>query len=305
MDFCLVRPRTRWCGAVGLLVLAGALPSCAFFSSKPPLPKQASLEHVAQPPSATDYAALIAEADVVYFPGDRTASGGRSEPAALLLEAFEQSGKPMAIGWDLIDASQQPLLDELQSKPGGEREELIARLELIGSGRAREHCRAVLREAPAGMRQIALRCPAALIGKLASGEKPSPEEEKELPRGYRASEGGLDAYAEHFSSKPGVPGNLAESYGAQLLSHQFAAEKIVRHFRAVGGESKLLVFLGRASLEEGRGVPAYVAQKLSLRQVVLGRETSRRSGVKLLARRRETPRDCFQVVDRAPVAARD
>lgn len=308
MAFRLVRLR-RFCNhgvAAVLLILTGAFQSCAFFSGKPPLPKQASLEHSAKPPSATDFAALVADADVIYFPGDRAASGARSEPAALLLEALQQTGKPIAIGWDLIDASQQPLLDELQLAPTGGREELIARLELVGTGRAREHCRSVLRDAPPGIRQLALRCPAVLIVKLALGEMPTPDEEKQWPRGYRAPEGGLESYLERVSPKRGLnDGKLAESYRAQMLSQQFTAEKIVRHFRAVGGDNKLLVFLGRPDLEDGHGVPTYVAQKLPLRQLVLGSDVPKQARAKLLTRRSGSNGSRFKIVDDSPVAARD
>src|SRR3712207_7672526 len=63
----------------------------------------------------------------------------RSEPAALLLEAVQQSGKPYAIAWTLLDASQQPLLNELQAASGAARDAIVARLEVRGTGRSEEH----------------------------------------------------------------------------------------------------------------------------------------------------------------------
>ena len=110
-------PRLVRAGATLLVASIGAFPSCAFFSGKPPLPKQASIEHLGPPVTGTDFAAVVENADIIYFPTNRTASAGRSEPAALLLEALERSGRPYAIAWDLIDAAQQPQLDELPAKP--------------------------------------------------------------------------------------------------------------------------------------------------------------------------------------------
>jgi hypothetical protein len=68
-------------------------------------------------------------------------------------------------------------------------------------------------------------------------------------------------------------------------AQQFAAERIVRHFRVAGIQSKLLVFLRADDLEAGRGVPRYVAQKMELRQLVLDSGDAARAKPKLLTRR--------------------
>ncbi|MDQ6766145.1 MAG: hypothetical protein M3Z22_08620 [Verrucomicrobiota bacterium] len=214
---------------------------------------------------------LIADADVLYFPGDRAASGSRSEPAAMLLAALEESGKPLAIAWDSIAADQQSLLDELQTTPSGQRDELIARLEIAGTGRAREHCRAVLRDAAVGVRELALGCPAAMLAQFTPAKAAPVREE-------------------------------AGSARARTFAQQFAAEQIVRYFRGAPGENKLLGFLDRADLEEERGVPTYVAQKLPLRQLVFGSGARSRRGERLLTGLRGRG-GIFEVVDRAPITA--
>jgi len=290
--------------ATVLLLLACALQSCAFFSGKPPLPKHASIERLEEPAARTDFAAVVESADVIYFPSDRAASGARSEPAALLVEALEKTGHPFAIAWDLVDASQQPLLDELSALMGKAREELIARLELVGSGRAREHCRALLRELrPAGVSYLALRCPATLIGKIASSEPLTSEEEKLLARGYTAPPGGFQNYAERQPAAALGDRTLARSYRAELVRQQFIAERIVRSLRGAAEAGKLLVFLGDADLGSEGTVPYYVAQKLRVRQLVLGSEMPRKERAKLLTIERGRP--AFQIVDRAPVPTRD
>jgi hypothetical protein len=86
----------------------------------------------------------------------------------------------------------------------------------------------------------------------------------------------------------------------ETVRRQFAAEKIVEYFRKEGGASKLLVFGNEADLGAAQGLPYYVAQKLRVRQLVLGPDAPTRA--KLLTFRR---RGRFEIVDCAPIAARD
>jgi len=264
---------------------AATLSSCAVFSGKPPLPKQVSIERLPKPAANTDYAPVVAGADVIYFPADRAASGARSEPSAMLLEALQRDGTPYAIAWNLIDASQQPLLDELQSKAGAARDQVIARLELAGTGRAREHCRSVLREARfASVRHLAVGVPAPLLANIRVGTI-SPDDEKRISAGYNPPPGASEEYAERFaSSRSAGAVDLAGAYRAHVMTQQFLAEQIVGHFRGAGAGGKLLVFLRRDDIE---GVPVYVAQKASLRQVILASDVPSQERRKLLTQTAE------------------
>ncbi len=296
--------------SLGFIVALGFLSTfagCAFFSGKPPLPKHASIDQLARGASVADFAAAVESADIIYFPENRAASAGRSEPAALLLEAFAQNGKPFAIGWDPIDATQQPALDELQTKPAEAREAAIARLELIGTGRTREHCRAVLRDSRwSAVRHLALRSPPALTAKIDTADRLTPDEEQLFPRGFNSPPGGMQEYAERLAGRrDSSDGSAAGSYRAEMLRQQFAAEMIVRHFRAAGAEGKLLVFSSEADLEAGRGVPFYVAQKLPLRQLVFGPEGRETNSAKLLTRASGHTGRNVEIVDGAPIAGRD
>ena len=266
----------------GLAAICGMLlQSCAFFAGKPPLPKQASIERLPRPATETDFAAEVQNADIIYFPTERAASGARSEPAALLLEALDKTQKPYAIGWDMIYASQQPLLDQLETATGGAREQLISQLDLVASGRAREHCRAVLRETRApGVQYLALRCPLEIVSKVSSGERLVGDEERFLPHGYNAPSGGFDAYVSRIGGGNSADPRLAQSYRAELVRLEFAAEKIVRAFRVGGKESKLLVFASTDDLDSEGGLPYFVMQQANARQLVLG--SNRRERPKLL-----------------------
>lgn len=261
-----------------MLWVAATLQGCASFSGKPPLPKQALLEHEGHPTAETDFTALVPLADVIYFPSDRAASGGRGEPAARLLEAMEREGTPFAIGWDVLDAPQQPLLDKLPAAmTPGAREGILDQLVISGSGRVREHCRAVLRDPRfATVCHLALRWPSAIAAKMESAERLSPDEERELPRGFTVPAAGAEAFAERLARTGAAPSVVAAAYRSYVLAQQFAAEQIVAHFRALGASGRLVVFVSRDDLAAGQGVPFYVAQKIRLRQIVLDSENAAR-----------------------------
>jgi uncharacterized iron-regulated protein len=276
-----------------------AVVGCA---GKPPLPKYASVENAARTSSEENFAALVPEADVVYFPVESASHGGRSDPAAQLLAALQQTGAPIAIAWDIIDASQQPLLDQLAAVQGAARENVIAQLNLEGTGRAREYCRSVLRSPQAAaLRHLAIAAPVALVDKVRSAETLSPDEQAQVPRGFRAPPGELETFAEELGAARAATGDLTALYREHLLVEQFAAERIAAQFQS-GAGGKLLVFLRASNLQPGRGVPYFVAQKVQLRQLVFG--SDRGAGAKLLTlQRRSVGR--FEIVDSSPRAARD
>ncbi|MDQ6624988.1 MAG: hypothetical protein M3Y69_02440 [Verrucomicrobiota bacterium] len=271
-------------------------------ASKPALPRRASLDTAGSSDARPDFAATVAAADIVYFPAERAASGARSEPAALLLEAFQTSGTPFGIAWDNISADQQPLLDEIASTRVAAREKLIARLEIGGTGRSREHCRAVLRDTQAGgIRHLALRVPQ----RSGAGGAPETTEEQSTMH-FRPAPYGLETFAERMTAAESLSGrDVASVYRARLTSEQFAAEQIVRFFQT-RGIPKLLVFMQTSDLESSDGVPFYVAQKVNLRQVVLGANAPRSSRAKLLTGTgRSNGGRGFQVVDGTPVTGRE
>ena len=274
-----MRPIQGLCSRAKLLASAAAavavLTACA---GKPPLPKYASVDSAARGSSTENFAALVPDADAVYFPVESASHGGRSDPAARLLEALRQTGAPLAIGWDLINSTQQPILDQLQGAEAAKREELIAQLELEGTGRAREFCRSVLR-APetAQLRHVALGAVPATVAKMRAGGALEPEEQAQVPRGFRTPAGDFEAFTENVASTRAATGDVSALYRAHLFTEQHAADKIAQHFQANAG-GKLLVFLRQSDLEPGRGVPFFVTQRVQVRQLVLGsdRVASRR-----------------------------
>lgn len=260
----------------------------------------------APPPTArTDYNALVAEADAIYFPSERVGSGSRSDPARLLIDAFRRSGAPFAIGWFSVEQGQQPLLDEIASQPAPD-DELLARLDLLGSGRLREHTRSVLRAtAGSGVRHIALRIAPQLFAALNAGGEVAAEELRQLPRGFRVP---ADEQADFDtrSTASGRLGDRSRTFRAHVAAQQVAAERIVQHFRTTGG--KLLVFAPADDLRAGRGVPFYVSQRIKLRQLVLGSDREGEEARRLWTRRAGEGgqrRVALEIVNRSPGAARN
>ena len=299
-------PQSFSSGAKRLACVVGAVVLLNACAGKPPLPKYASVEEAARGSSTENFAALVPDADVVYFPVESASHGGRSDPAARLLEALRQTNAPLAIAWDLVSVSQQPILDELQAAQGSRREELIAQLDLEGTGRAREFCRSLLR-APerASLRHVALGAAPATLAKMRAGGSLEGDEQAQLPRGFRTPPNDYEAFTERLASIRSATGDVSALYRAHLFAEQYAADKIAQHFASNAG-GKLLVFLRQSDLEPGRGVPFFVAQRVQLRQLVLGSDRlANRRGKLLTDGGVGSGGGSLEVVDRAPGAGRE
>jgi hypothetical protein len=98
---------------VALLLLC----DCSYFVRPPPLPRSAAIEPAG---SEEKFAALIQDADIIYFPSELAALHSRSDAAWKLLEALRRRGS-FAIGWDSVsgESDRRNYLDEA-SKGGAE-----------------------------------------------------------------------------------------------------------------------------------------------------------------------------------------
>lgn len=148
-------------GRACLTAFLASSSSCALFSRPPALPRHAEIETKATPLADARFAALVQNADIIYFPTELLGAGLSSEPAAKLMEAMEGSGSSFAIGWDVIAVEEQPLLDQW-TRGEISTEGLSSRLHLSGSEREHEKDRALLMEAKKRRaRLVALRSPGA------------------------------------------------------------------------------------------------------------------------------------------------
>src|SRR5436190_779651 len=144
-----------------LLALIVASSGCSFFSGPPALPRPAAIETRAMPRADARFAALVENADIIYFPTELLGSEPLPGPASRLMEALKASGNSFAIGWDFIAVEEQTFL---QQWANGEisTDGLLSRLDLPGTERGREKYRALLVEGKKWRaRFLALRPPGA------------------------------------------------------------------------------------------------------------------------------------------------
>lgn len=197
------------------------------------MPKHAAIEARETPQTDEKFAALVQDADIIYFPIELLGAASRTEPATRLVDALQRHGSAFAIGLDLIGGEEQALLDQW-AKREISTENLISQVHLFGTPRERENCRAFLGQAKDwGVRFLALRSPTEVLGAAQSAE-------------------------------------------------EFAAERIIQHFRR-HRDNKLFILIHRRHLESDRGVPYFVAQKIKARQLVLDSHTHHSSPSQLLA----------------------
>jgi uncharacterized iron-regulated protein len=285
-----------------LMVLFALCGSCGFFYRQPALPTHAAIESREAPQADEKFAALVQNADIIYFPTELSGLISPSEPAMKLLDALRRNGNVFAIGWDLIGAEEQPLLDQWVKRQLS-TENLTSRLHLSGTARERENCRALLGESKEwNVRFLALRCPADLLAATRSEVMPHVLARPEFPRGFHPPPGDFERFAERFSAARMNETGLRAAYEAALLAEEFAADRISGYFREHRDE-KLLIFVHRQHLENIRGVPYFAAQKIKARQLVLDSQSNRLRLLALGSRRGIRWR--LEIIDGSPRAGND
>jgi len=247
------------------------------------LPRHAAIDSRELPQADEKFAALVQDADIIYFPTELSGPASRSEPATKLVEALHRRGNSFAIGSDLIGAEEQALLDQ-GAKRQLSLENLLSRLQLSGTARERDNWRFLLGAMQEwNARLLPLRCPADLLAAARSEGSLDGLAHPEVPRGFHPPPGDFQRFAERSSSAHGMnETGMQAAYEASLLAEEFAAERIVGHFRQHRDE-KLLIFVHRRHFESDRGVPYFVAQKIKARQLVLDAQPHRPSSSQLLA----------------------
>lgn len=204
----------------------------------------------------------LTAADVIYV-GERHTEAADHEYESAIIKGLKARGIPFAIGWEMFEVSQQPLLDAWQGG-GISTEVLLAKTDWATHwGKYSPIYEKMLRWSKgAGVENYALNAPASLSRHIARGETLTPEERSLLPIGYRALPGGLEHFKSQMGSHPGQGKiDYARYYKAQTLWDQSMADRVVQ-FRNLKPDRKLVVFAGRGHVEAGYGIPPYVKQKL-------------------------------------------
>ena len=263
LSFC----RRFFCLRAVLLFGVGLFSGCSLFLRQPPLPRHAGIDVT----DAADekFAALVENADIIYFPSESVATAGRAGTAWKLLETLQRNGGLFALGWDLIG-------------PAGDAD----------NGLLREARRV-------GAHILALRCPPEITAAMSSDAAGISQSFEPPPRDF-------ENFARRPSAHGMSEAKLRAAYEAALLAEEFAAARIAGHFRE-HPDQKILVFVRGDQLGRNHGVPYFVAQKTRARQLVLDSQPHPSSRSRLMAwdgSLLRQPRR-LEVVDGAPLAAGD
>ena len=234
--------------------------SCAFRSGE----KSAVVSQ-----SDTEFWRGVSLADVIYV-GEMHGDRNNHEYELDLIRGMIRRGMHFAVGWEMFDQSQQTdldrfnqhklTLDDLVTQTGfekswGKYSPLYAEI-LRTTGKSR-------------VRNVALNAPASLAHKIARGEPFSAEERNEVPTGFTVPTGAYQNFVQMLGDHPGMEGSdLSRFFAAQNLWDQTMAQSILR-FRQKNPKMKLLVLTGRGHVKGGFGIPNYVSQKSSTKQLVL------------------------------------
>jgi hypothetical protein len=241
---------------------------CAFFSRNPALPKPAAGEATNE--GATNRMQAVLIADVIYFPVEMIAA----DDSTKLVQTLKSSGTSFALAWQGI---------ELENNDQTTRREP----RWSYTGQLRAQCKTLMLEA-IDAPQLYLGLPQSIRAKLQRGALLRGDEKNIVPRGYRTPSGSLEDFAEQLATMHGLGEQDVENlYRAHVVAAQFAAEKIVLFMRAHAGE-KLLVLARRRELSGACGIPAFVSQKLKVRQITFDRERAPAPQPRLVSVRRNS-----------------
>ena len=243
-----------------------------------PLPSAAS--HQLTPQEAAFWDAL-AQANVIYI-SEVHSDNSHHEYQFDVMRGLRSRDLRFATGWEMFEVPQQELLDQWQTGALS-TDALLERVEWQKHwGVFSQLYEKMLRWArEEQVPVIALNAPSALSSKVAHGQALDASERTLIPAGFHLIPGGFEHFAEQMAQNPhaGVAGSarLQNFYRAQTLWEQTMASRVVEYLRNHPG-GRLVVLIGRGHVEGGYGVPAYVRQKMNVKQLVLYPGESNSSG---------------------------
>ena len=263
----------RLWAVLGISLLASGLPiGCTNLNKGLALPKAGGPIPVSnqRTPSAAEraYWSQLAPARIIYI-GETHNSNADHEYQLEVLKGLKLRGAKFAVGWEMFEAAQQPLLDQWVDRRLS-TEGLLEKTDFQHRwGMYSVMYEKILRWTQSeGVADLALNAPDGLSHKLAAGQALDAAERELLPTGYQPLPGGYEHFVEQMGEAPHAGANLENFYKAQLIWDQTMATHIVEYLGA-HPEGKLVVLLGRGHVDGGFGVPAFVSQKTDAPQLVL------------------------------------
>ena len=183
-----------------------------------------------------------------------------------IIRSLHRQGKPVTVGMEMIDLTQQAALDDYLDKRISWNEFVRRTAFDRGWGRTSPAYARVLswcrrNEVPV----IALNAPQTVTRKLARNE-PLTAEEKRLVPTYPEPPGGFKQFQTAMAGHTDA-GSLGGYYEAQRAWDQAMAGRILAWLPNHSGT--LVVLLGRFHADPWTGVPWYVARKSHVAQVIL------------------------------------
>jgi uncharacterized iron-regulated protein len=181
-----------------------------------------------------------------------------------------------AIGWEMFDTTQQAAMDAWASHA-------ISLAKMLAETDFQKHWgmyspayQQILRMVgKAGVPNLALNAPPELPHKVARGESLTAEERAMVPVGFTATEAGYRNFLAMMGGHPGMnEADLRHFFAAQNIWDQTMASRIL-DFKARHPQILLVVLTGRGHVSNGFGIPFYVRQKATLKQIIWQRRGDR------------------------------
>jgi len=250
----------RWCLFPVLLATWLSLSSCVVHSAA----KSSAISS-----TDADFWRGVAVADVIYI-GETHADRGSHEYELDLLRGMVHRGIRFAVGWEMFDRNQQVDLDQFDQHKLS-LDDLVTQtgFEKSWSRYSPLYAEILRTTGKAKIKNVALNAPPSLAHKVAGGEVLSANEESEVPNEFSVPAGAYQNFVQLLGDHPGMQeSDLARFFAAQNLWDQTMAKTILE-FRQKYPKTKLLVLTGRGHVKGGFGIPNFVSQKSSAKQLVL------------------------------------
>jgi uncharacterized iron-regulated protein len=211
----------------------------------------------------------LEQADIIYV-GEIHTDQAHHEYQLALIQGLISRRQRFAIGWEMFDLTQQGDLDLWQRRKIS-TDELLKRTDFNRRwGNYSPLYRRILETSRrAHVPTIALNAPPSITRKIARGEDLAIQEKEQLPEGFVTDEGAYRNFASMMREHPGMQeADLRNFFRAQSVWDQTMATRLLDFHQKNPGK-KLVVLCGRGHISGGYGIPYFVRQKSSAKQLLL------------------------------------